>query len=177
MLQSERSIYREKADADGKSSLMISICTLIFEQKWERGMSQGYEIRSHEQMGTTILVLAKTGSQDFLEKMKRDKRKKQTLRLIIETMEGIKRRGINKCIGRSNFIRSIAPDVGLMEVRVPGKVIRVMTYVGEVEGKTDAVLLFDFTAHGGKTGKISPRHIDKGKRLAKIAKECIEEDE
>lgn len=34
---------------------------------------------------------------------------------------------------------------------------------------------FDFTAHGGKTGKILPSIIKRGRELAAIAKECVEE--
>ena len=138
-------------------------------------MAQGYEVRSHTYMRTTVLVLARTGASDFLEKMRHSGKQSQKLRLILETMEIISERGIERCIGRSNFIRMIAPDLGLAEVKVSGKVIRIMTYVASINGEMKAVLLFDFTAHGGKTGKIPPNIIKRGRELAAIAKECVEE--
>lgn len=54
--------------------------------------------------------------------------------------EIISERGIERCIGRSNFIRMIAPDLGLAEVKVSGKVIRIQaqfTFRKRAESETD----------------------------------------
>jgi hypothetical protein len=137
-------------------------------------MAQGYEIRSHQYLGTEIRVLAREGSKDFLEKMHDDPRQCQKLKLIVNLIEKICERGVRKCIGRSNFIRMLDEEVGLAELKYRGSAIRAMVYVDQA-GEMSIVLLFDFKGHGG-SDRIQPGKMSKGRSLARIARDCMEEE-
>lgn len=137
-------------------------------------MAQGYEIRSHQYLETEILVLAREGSKDFMERMRDDPRQHERLKLIIDLVEKVCERGVKRCIGRSNFIRMLDEDVGLAELKYRGSAVRVMVYVSR-EGEMSIVLLCDFKGHGG-SDRIQPGKIKKGRYLASIARECMEEE-
>lgn len=137
-------------------------------------MAHEHEIRSHEYDGTEILVLATVGKKDFLEKLSADSKKRDRAKLISLTVKKVHERGLAKCIGKSNFIRMLDDDLCLAELKVSGKVIRVMCYC--VANDELVVLLFDFDSHKGKSGKIPESVMKKGRRLAKKAAACLEED-
>lgn len=138
-------------------------------------MKKGYEIRSHQYMGTTLYVLAKEGSDDFIERMYTKRNDRKRLKLILETIDKIFERGISNCIGKRNFIRILDSKLCMAEVKVGGKTIRVMSYC-TTEPDEALVLLFDFDGHAGKNGKIPGNIMKKGKRLAGIAGKCMEEE-
>lgn len=138
-------------------------------------MDDEYEIRAHRFMDSRVLVLARCGKPDFMEELVSDPKSQQKAKLILETMCKIENRGVDSCLGRSNFIRMLDGNVGLAEVKIGGKVIRVMCHVGTINDRTETVLLFDFKGHGGKSGSIPKGMIKKGKRLASIARKCLED--
>lgn len=137
----------------------------------DRGtMLTDYEIRAHQFFETRIFALAKAGKEDFLEKLERKPKSHERLRLILGTVEKVSARGLSACIGAGNFVRLLDGSLGLAEVKVSGKVIRVMCYCQT--GKEELlVLLFDFDGHKGKSGAIAPDIMDKGRKLARIAGE------
>lgn len=140
-------------------------------------MADGFEIRSHQFMATTIYVLAadEPDRSDFLEKLGSSKKTADRAKLIMRTMEKIGERGIARCIGKSNFISILDGELGMAEVRVKGQVIRVMCYVPPA--RDAVVLLFDFDGHQGKTGAIPKPVMKKGRKLAAIAGECWKAEE
>ena len=108
--------------------------------------------------------------KDFLEEMEAMPDRRTRFRLIIRTMEKIGQIGVLTS-RRVGFVRMLDNRVGLVEVAVPGKVIRVMTYS---HGDNHLVLLFDFDGHQG-SDKIKQKDLARGKRLARIARQCMEE--
>lgn len=137
-------------------------------------MAHGYEIRNHAMLGGQILVLAKEGKRDFLEKLGRSPKSADRFELICRAYEKIVQRGVSRCVGRQNFIRVLEGGLGLVEVKVGNTRIRVMSYLHGSGADQELVLMFDFTGHQGSDG-IEDSDIKKGRRLAKIARECMEE--
>lgn len=70
----------------------------------------------------------------------------------------------------SETLKLLNAELALYELRIKGKIIRVMTYV---HNDQVPVYLFDFEGHQGKTGQIRKEHMEKAQKLAKIAKECL----
>lgn len=135
-------------------------------------MAEGYKIRAHQlSCGEDALVLMPRGrDKDFLEEMEEAPDRRTRFRLIIRTMEKIGQIGV-PASRRVGFVRALDNRVGLVEVAVPGKVIRVMTYAHS-DGRL--VLLFDFDGHQG-SDRIKQKDLARGKRLARIASLCMEE--
>lgn len=135
-------------------------------------MAEGYKIRSHSLLcGSQVLVLMPEDSRlDFLDEMGSAPKQRQRYRLIVRTIEKIGQLGVPKSI-KVGFVRMLEPGIGLVEVRVAGKVIRVMAYT---DGAEALVLLFDFDGHQG-TDKLKGPTLAKGRRLAAAAKKCLEE--
>lgn len=138
-------------------------------------MAHGYEIRAHAILGGRVLVLAKEGRKDFLEELGADPKNSERFELICRTYEKIAQRGVSRCVGRQNFIRSLEGNIGLVEVKVGNTRIRVMSYLHGSGTGQELVLMFDFTGHQG-SGKIEKSDMAKGKKLASIARECMEEE-
>lgn len=134
-------------------------------------MAFGYDLAPYELTGGfTVYVLVREGQEDFLAQMAGRPKTSGRAGLILTTLERIGAAGIGQSL-RARFIRMLRADVGMVEVRVAGKVIRVMSYLHE---GTDLVLLFDFDGHQG--GNKVPRQVmEKGERLARIARACMEE--
>lgn len=138
-------------------------------------MGSAYEIVRHDLGdGAMVDVLAARGDagSDFLEKMY--SRDHARFRLIVRTVKRISLSDADTY--RGTFLKTIDDNLSLVEVKVPGKVIRIMAYDRRDGTHTRLVLLFDFDGHQGKTGKIKPSLVKKGKTLAKIARECAEGD-
>lgn len=135
-------------------------------------MAEGYKIRSHGMMcGTDVLVLMpESNDEDFLERMEASPKGRGRFRLILRTIEKIGQAGIamSRHVG---FIRTIDGPLGLVEVAVSGKVVRVMSYLHD---ESALVLLFDFDGHQG-SDKIKRKDLERGRRLAAIARKCMEE--
>ena len=138
-------------------------------------MAHGYEIRAHAMLGGRILVLAREGRKDFLEELGESPKSSERFELICRTYEKIVRRGVSRCVGRQNFVRVLEGSIGLVEVKVGGTRIRVMSYLHGSEAGRELVLMFDFTGHQG-SGKIGRDVMDRGRKLASIARECMEEE-
>lgn len=139
-------------------------------------MADEYEIRSHEYADVEILVLAPVGKKDFLEKLRDNPKKRGRASLIAIATRKVQERGVSKCIGRSNFVRMLDEGLCLAELKVAGKVIRVMCHCPAIQDDK-LVLLFDFDAHKGKSGKIPKSAMEKGRRLAKEAARLAKEDD
>lgn len=135
-------------------------------------MAEGYKIREHllgvpEQRA--LVLMREDDEKDFLECMENSKRGRQRHALIIKTLEAIQIKGI-PLSERTRIIKILDSELCVAEVRVPGKVIRVMSYIhNRGTDLAELVLLFDFDGHQG-TDRIPKRVMDKGKRLAEIAR-------
>lgn len=137
-------------------------------------MAEGYEIVEHEtECGNPILVLRPEGSRDFLEKMAANGKTVERYRLIVRAVSKIQIHGPRKFMG--HMVRQLDDELSLFEIKVSGKVIRVMAYIRQPYGPYRIVLLFDFDGHQG-TGKITKSDIKRGKRLARIARACLKEE-
>ena len=138
-------------------------------------MAHGYEIRAHAMLGGRILVLAKEGRKDFLEELGADPKGSERFELICRTYEKIAQRGVDRCVGRQNFVRVLEGSLGLVEVKVGNTRIRVMSYLHGSGASQKLVLMFEFTGHQG-TGKIGKKDMRRGRELASIARECMEKE-
>lgn len=139
-------------------------------------MAHGYETRGHPWLGKNVRVLARSSEEeDFLERMERDRKRNERFKLIRLAIKKICERGIGRCVGKRNFVKPLDSCLGLCEVRVAGHVIRVMTYLHSWKCGQGLVLLFDFDGHQG-SDRISRSQMDKGRRLAKEARACIERE-
>lgn len=128
-------------------------------------MADKYVIVEHDTGdGHSILVLSKEGRPDFLSKMRSAGGDKKRYRLIVKVASRIERNGTAPFVGP--FVRVLDNDLSLVEIKVNGQVIRVMAYKGQ-----RMVLLFDFDGHQGKSGKISPSNMKRGRMLAKEARD------
>ena len=140
-------------------------------------MASGYKIREHllSVPELRVLVLMREDDEiDFLERMEGSKRGRQRQALIVKTLEKVQLKGI-PLSERSRIVKLLDSELCVAEVRVPGKVIRVMGYIhARGTDLAELVLLFDFDGHQG-TNKIPKRLMDKGRKLAAIAKLNMEE--
>lgn len=137
-------------------------------------MANGYEIRAHAMLGVRILVLAKEGRRDFLEKLEENPKGAERFELVCRAYEKIIQRGVSRCVGRQNFVRVLEGSLGLVEVKVGNTRIRVMSYLHGSGADQELVLMFDFTGHQG-SDRIEGSDMKRGRKLAKIARECMEE--
>lgn len=138
-------------------------------------MAEGYKVRRHELVpGIGILVLAPDGADDFIDVLEKKPKQRDRLRLIKLTLEKLISRGFSASI-RGRQIRILEGSIGLAEIAIAGKVIRVMCYVHEIESNPTPVLLFDFDGHQG-SDKISKTLMEKGRKLAGVARLCMEEE-
>ncbi|MGL5173839.1 MAG: hypothetical protein ACRC75_08300 [Olsenella sp.] len=140
-------------------------------------MGEEYTIREHEiGCGYSVLVLAPydPSRDDFLQKMRKDRKSVERYRLITRAAGKVCEFGVMKA-RQIELLRTIDASLSLFEIFIGGEVIRVMTYVGKRAGggQEECVLLFDFKGHQGKTGKISSSDLIKGKKLAGIAAELM----
>lgn len=79
----------------------------------------------------------------------------------------------HKWARQTNRLRFLGTSLSLYELKVDGKVIRIMTYVHH---DATPVYLFDFDEHQGKHAGI-PKHVmDRGKKLTAIAAGLIMEE-
>lgn len=139
-------------------------------------MARGYETRDTGWGDRPVRVLARTSEErDFLKRMEESPKHKERFRLIKRAIEKMFDRGIDACLKRKNFLRQLDGDIGLFEAKVAGQVIRVMTYLHRWTGGIGMVLLFDFNGHQGND-KIPKQLMEKGRRLAREAKACIERE-
>ena len=139
-------------------------------------MTQGYVTRETNWGGRPVRVLARTSEErDFLERMKENPKRNERFCLIKRAIEKMFDRGIDVCLRRKNFLRQLDGGVSLFEAKVAGQVIRVMTYLHKWSGGIGMVLLFDFDGHQ-VNDKIPKQFIEKGRRLAREAKACIEKE-
>jgi hypothetical protein len=129
-----------------------------------------YEIVSFKlSEGVSMDILVSTGRKTFMEKLAGNPKDQNRAAVIAKTADRVGRNGISWAKA-SKTLKAITATVSVFELRVPGKVIRVMTYVHD--GETP-VYLFDFDGHQGKGGKIPQSLIDKANTLAEAARECI----
>lgn len=139
-------------------------------------MERGYETRENDWGDKPVRVLARTSEEKhFLKRMEENPKRNERFCLIKKAIEKMYERGIDKCLGRKNFLRQLDGDVSLFEVKVAGQVIRVMAYLHRWSGGIGMVLLFDFDGHQG-SDKIPKPLMEKGRRLAREAKVCIERE-
>lgn len=129
-----------------------------------------YEIVSSEvDDGICALMLAPCGADTFMEKMAATPKMQERAALIARTMRRVSENGVDWAFESKTF-KSLEPELSLCELRVKGKIIRVMTYIHDNQVP---IYLFDFDGHQGKRSNIPANIKRKGKELAKIARECM----
>lgn len=131
-------------------------------------MDAVYRIIEHDiGGGSSVLVLSPDGRDDFLSKMKARRGDRSRYRLIVRAVSRLVQRG--EAPFRETMVRVLDSELSLIEIKVPGQVIRIMAYRGE-----KLVLLFDFDGHQG-SGKIATKDLERGRMLAKHAKSALED--
>lgn len=118
---------------------------------------------------TSMDILVAAGRKTFMEKLAGNPKDQDRAALIARTVDRVGRNGI-PWAKESKTLKTITATVSVFELRVPGKVIRVMTYLHDERAP---IYLFDFDGHQGKGGKIPQSLIDKASKLAEAARECI----
>lgn len=132
-----------------------------------------YEIVSLEIAdGVEALCLAVVGKPPFLEKLSCSPKTRDRAVLISRTANRIHDNGLDWAF-QSETLKSIDDELSLCELRIKGRVIRVMTYI---HNKQIPIYLFDFDGHQGKTGKVSSNILKKGKQLSEEARKCMESE-
>lgn len=132
-----------------------------------------YEIVSFRlSAGSYMKVLASAGKPSFMDELVDNPKSRQRSVLIARTVERVNKNGLDWARS-SHTLKTITADLSVFELRVPGKVIRVMTYVHE--GRVP-VYLFDFDGHQGKNGKLPPSLMKRAEALARIAFECMKRE-
>lgn len=118
------------------------------------------------------IVLAPAHTKSFIEKLVGDPKTRQRANAIVKAMAQIAKNG-TKWARQANKLRFLGTSLSLYELKVDGRVIRIMTYVHH---DATPVYLFDFDGHQGKHAGI-PKHVmDRGKKLAAIAAGLIMEE-
>ena len=133
-----------------------------------------YTITSYQLSEETYMrVLTPCGHAPFIEELARSPKTRRRAALIARTADRLQRFG--RAWGfESGTLKWIAPEVSLCELRVGGKVIRVMAYLPPEPAPP--IYLFDFDGHQGKDVSI-PAHVkSRAKELAVEAKRCIERE-
>lgn len=125
--------------------------------------------------GYEMLVLSHQRSADgtartFIDKLIDSPRTEERLDRITKMARRVAEYGIDWAFS-SGKLKLLENDLALYELKVGNTTIRVMTYLHE---KQTPVYLFDFTGHKGKTGSISKNDMEKGRQLAKEARQCLE---
>lgn len=147
------------------------------------GDSQDYELvkeKLYDESGEYrgfIWVLTKEGKATFLAKMKKKQGEKRDATLI--ELASIRLQATSKDVAVTvTLIRPLSDNDGIyaFELRPnPRKsTIRVMVYLHHDDTR-QAVLLFPFEGHKKKSAGIDPKHLDKAKRLAGIARSLCEQ--
>lgn len=135
-------------------------------------MGSAYRIESIElEEGFRAHAIAKEGEPCFLEDLASNGKTRRRATMILRMALKVARNGTEWAICAEK-LKSVTPTVSVFELRADGKVLRVMTYVHDDEERTP-VYLFDFDGHQGKTGKIKASVLEKAKRLAIAARECM----
>lgn len=120
---------------------------------------------------SSMRVLSRDGKPSFIEELARSPKTRRRASLIARTADRIERFGIDWAF-ESTTLKWVSADISLCEMRVSGKVIRVMTYL--TPGTTSPIYLFDFDGHQGKGGSIPPHLLRKAEQLAQEARSCLE---
>ena len=130
----------------------------------------GYEIVSFTLSAEASMnVLSSSGRPSFMDDLADDPKKRQRAVLIARAAEKVARNGIGWARS-SKTLKPITARLSVFELRVPGKTIRVMTYLHD---GVEPIYLFDFDGHHGKDGKIPPSIIEKAHVLAEAARTCM----
>lgn len=141
-------------------------------------MESEYELVSQRlNDAVSIIVLNPVHKQDtFLDEMNADPKRREEAALITRSLIRIYENGLEYAID-AGLLKPLkgAKDISLFEVKAKKTVFRVMSYVTNSHD-IPLVLLFDFKGHRqNASGGISKQTMVKATKLAKIAKQLIEE--
>ena len=129
-----------------------------------------YEIIRYELGdGAYMLVLTQTNKLPFIKKLASNPKTKEDASIIVKAAKRVSVNGV-EWAKQAKVLKAIDNNLSLFELRISGRVVRVMTYLG----KDEPVYLFSFDGHQGKTGKIPKSIIKKGKQIAQLAEQSLE---
>lgn len=121
----------------------------------------------------SMRVLRRAHKPSFMDEMAEDPKRYERAALIARIAARIERRG-KEWAFQSATSKWLASSVSVCEVRIRGKVVRVMAYWPPQEARP--VYLFDFDGHQGKSGNIPSHLLDKAYRLAQEAEVALGKD-
>lgn len=129
--------------------------------------------------GMSILVLCQKNKEyTFIDELAADPKRKMKAKAISEAALRLVQHGTAWAISTGRLKRLNYPKktIAIYELKVMGKVHRIMTYVHDDRNQTP-VLLFDFDGHKGSSGGgIRSSTLAKGQQYAEIACSLLREE-
>lgn len=143
-------------------------------------MNDDFELVRQELLpGISILVLCqKNKSLTFIDELAADPKRRMKAKAIADAALRLVQHGTAWAIstGRLKRLNCSKGTIAIYELKVMGKVHRIMTYVHDDKNQTP-VLLFDFEGHKGKSGGgIKSSTLIKGQQCAEIARSLLREE-
>lgn len=143
-------------------------------------MNDGFELVRQELLpGMSILVLCQKNKRlTFIDELAADPKRRAKAKAIADAALRLVQHGTAWAIstGRLKRLNYSRRTIAMYELKVMGKVHRIMTYVHDDKNQTP-VLLFDFDGHRGTSGGgIRPSTLAKGQQYAEIARSLLREE-
>jgi hypothetical protein len=132
---------------------------------------ESYEIRVKVISDVELFLLAKAGNgtRDFIDDWVRDKRLDLVSGLVSITKR-IHQIGVSNVIRRSQYLRHFK-ELSLFELKGFFGRERIMCYISD--SNKMILMLFPFSGHSGKSGRVERSVLDKAKRLGKVAEHLV----
>lgn len=142
-------------------------------------MNRDYELVSQKLDSThNVLVLKQIGEDTFFDEMANDHRRKDEAASLRRSLIRLSTYGISWGLDSESIkiLKGIRADILLCEVKVKRKTYRIMAYLHD-KRRGPFVLLTDFEGHKQRAaGGIPKQVMEKGERLALIAKGLLEQE-
>lgn len=140
-----------------------------------------YEIASYEVECYEFPILKRVGFDSFMDELETDSKRSSHYHRIYRELYRVASMGLDWAL-ESKAIKMLKQSHGgipLYELRCLPGTTRVMIYLHSGKPSQLVVLLFDFKGHKASKsiGGIRKQDLEKGQRLAKIAKRLMEEKE
>lgn len=132
-----------------------------------------YEIVSYDLTDGRKMYVLSNKDRTFIDDLSNDAKKLMVARDVYAMADKIALYGIEWAL-RTETLKTIKSNISLLELRIKGKVTRVMVYLYE---ETQPIYLFDFKGHQGKSGHIKRNVLERAERLAIIAENAMKESD
>jgi len=139
-------------------------------------MTEDYELVDHLTGGEHYLALGRIGRPDVIDEMQEKPELNEALYMALTSASKVRSGGIQFGL-RTKIITPVTSSLYLYELKARSTVWRVLAYLHRSGARrVEPVMLFHVRGHQGKTGRLPKSVVDKGKRLAVIARKLMEEE-